>query len=509
MASSASTTLRLELMATGENDTTWGNKINTNFQIMESAVSGVTSVSTTGGNTTLTNVDYTNDQAKKAVLDVTGALVSNATITIPNAAKVYRVLNRTSGAYTLGIKTSSGTAITITQSTSAEVYCDGSNTMRFVTPLTDFTTGAPATSSGAAASAVSVTPTGNLSSTNAQAALAELQGDIDTVNALLTSNYQPLDADLTALAATATQAYGRSLLTYASEAALKAGVNLEANTDFYAPGGTDVPVTDGGTGASTASAARTNLGLAIGADVQAYDGDLAAIAALTTQSYGRTLLTYADEAAFKAAVNLEANTDFYAPGGTDVPVTDGGTGASTAANARTNLGVTATGADTTYSFRANNLSDLASAATAFANIKQAASDTETGVLGIAVQSEMETGTSTTLAVVPGRQHYHPGHPKFFYCVTVSGSTPTLATSYNMTSVTDTAVGRLTPAIATDFSSANWAATETIQMDSGLNARTHYIAYTSQTAGTFEHVSRDGGGGFQDPAAYYCSGLGDQ
>ena len=51
----------------------------------------------------MTNVDYTNDQAKKAVLDVTGALVSNATITIPNAAKVYRVLNRTSGAYTLGL----------------------------------------------------------------------------------------------------------------------------------------------------------------------------------------------------------------------------------------------------------------------------------------------------------------------------------------------------------------------------------------------------------------------
>lgn len=53
---------------------------------------------------------------------------------------------------------------------------------------------------------------------------------------------------------------------------------------------------------------------------------------------------------------------------TDLAIADGGTGASTAANARTNLGVTATGQDTTYAFRANNLSDLANAATARTNL---------------------------------------------------------------------------------------------------------------------------------------------
>jgi hypothetical protein len=39
-----------------------------------------------------------------------------------------------------------------------------------------------------------------------------------------------------------------------------------------------------------------------------------------------------------------------------------------ASSARTNLGVTATGADTAYAFRANNLSDLASASTARGNL---------------------------------------------------------------------------------------------------------------------------------------------
>ena len=68
-------------------------------------------------------------------------------------------------------------------------------------------------------------------------------------------------------------------------------------------------------------------------------------------------------------------------------LTNGGTGGTDAATARTNLGVTATGADTTYAFRANNLSDLASAATARTNL---------GLGTIAVKNTGATGSFTTV-----------------------------------------------------------------------------------------------------------------
>lgn len=137
---------------------------------------------------------------------------------------------------------------------------------------------------------------------------------------------------------------------------------------------TDLAIADGGTGASDAGTARTNLGLAIGTNVQAYDPDLSAIAGLATTD-GNFIVgngsTWVAESGATArtslglgtgdspqftAVNIGNASDttlsrasagnlavegnlLYRAGGTDVAIADGGTGASDAATARTNLGL--------------------------------------------------------------------------------------------------------------------------------------------------------------------------
>lgn len=84
-------------------------------------------------------------------------------------------------------------------------------------------------------------------------------------------------------------------------------------------------------------------------------------------------------------------------------------------------------------------------------------DADLTFLQAATQAEMEAASSTTTAVSPGRTQYHPGVAKMWAYVTVSGGTPSLDASHNVTSITDTSAGNVTITIATDFSSANYAA----------------------------------------------------
>ena len=79
MASTYSTSLRIQLIATGEQPGTWGNTTNTNLgTLIEQAITGYKAISVAGLTTyTLTNLNGVSDEARNAVLSFTGALSGN------------------------------------------------------------------------------------------------------------------------------------------------------------------------------------------------------------------------------------------------------------------------------------------------------------------------------------------------------------------------------------------------------------------------------------------------
>jgi hypothetical protein len=132
MASTFSTDLKLELMATGENAGTWGDKTNTNLNLIQQAIAGYQEVSIAGGaqTTALLMSDAALSNARNAVIKFTGTITGNQIVTIPDSIeKTYIILNSTTGAFTVQFKTVSGTGVTFSATDKGVkiVFSDGTN----------------------------------------------------------------------------------------------------------------------------------------------------------------------------------------------------------------------------------------------------------------------------------------------------------------------------------------------------------------------------------------------
>jgi microcystin-dependent protein len=128
MASSYSPSLKIELIGNGDQSGTWGTTTNNNLgTIVEQAITGVQSIVMSNADYTLTNYNGVSDEARNAVLVVTGTNSAIRQIICPLVNKLYVIYNNTTGGYAITIGGVSGSTVSIPNGVTAQAYCDGTN----------------------------------------------------------------------------------------------------------------------------------------------------------------------------------------------------------------------------------------------------------------------------------------------------------------------------------------------------------------------------------------------
>lgn len=161
--------LKIQLMTTGENLTTWGNVTNLNLgTALEEAIVGSADVTFSSGNVTLTLSDSNSSQtARNMRLNLTGTTGgATRTLTVPDIEKAYIVNNACADA--VEVKNSTGSNVSVPAGKTMWVYSTGSNVVDVVTHLTSVTLGSPLpVASGGTGSNTATFSGANITSLNA------------------------------------------------------------------------------------------------------------------------------------------------------------------------------------------------------------------------------------------------------------------------------------------------------------------------------------------------------
>ena len=129
MASTFSTDLKLELMATGENAGTWGTKTNTNLNLVQQAIAGYQAIDVASSDVALAMSDASISNARNMILNFTGTLTGTRVVTIPDSIEKFYIIKdgTTHDGNTLTFKTVSGTGFELDEGKIHAAYSDGTN----------------------------------------------------------------------------------------------------------------------------------------------------------------------------------------------------------------------------------------------------------------------------------------------------------------------------------------------------------------------------------------------
>jgi hypothetical protein len=134
--------LKIQLMATGENSTTWGNVTNVNLgTALEEATAGSADVAFSSADVTLTLTDTNATQSARNVrLNLTGTPSSAYNLILGSGCQIEKpyIINNGTG-QTITVKNTTGTGIAVPAGKTMWVYNNGTNVVDVATHLTSLT----------------------------------------------------------------------------------------------------------------------------------------------------------------------------------------------------------------------------------------------------------------------------------------------------------------------------------------------------------------------------------
>ena len=301
MASTYTTSLKIQEIGSGEQSGSWGTTTNTNWTLIEQAVAGVQSIVMANANYTLTNLNGVSDEARNMVLVVTGTNSGIYQIVAPlNQPKMYVVYNNTTGGYAITIGASSGSIVTIPNGVTAQVYTDGTNFYSAQTGSAgNFNVNGTLTASG-------ITDTGALSASSLTVSGATSLAT-GSISGIMTAPTASTGTNTTQIATTAFVATATgSLGTMASQNANNVAIT----------GGTINGVTGTNSGMTVGTATNATTAVNISGTVAAANGGTGLTSAGTSgnvlTSNGSTWTSSAAPAAIGVG---QSYTDYVAAGG--------------------------------------------------------------------------------------------------------------------------------------------------------------------------------------------------
>ena len=126
MASTYSTSLKLTLIGDGDQTGTWGQTTNANFgTLLEQAIVGQTTITMANADYTLTNLNGALDEARGAVLIITGNQNATFSVIVPAVPKLYMITNSLSSSAIAYIKILGGTTVQVPNGRTMYFYCTG------------------------------------------------------------------------------------------------------------------------------------------------------------------------------------------------------------------------------------------------------------------------------------------------------------------------------------------------------------------------------------------------